>query len=322
MITQKTLRNEIRASGIGLHTGRKSHIAIRPAPPSTGISFVRKDLDSVLEIAASVESVVDTTLSTTIGHEEVTISTIEHLMAAFSGLGVDNALVEVDGPEIPIMDGSAAPFVFLIQSAGLVEQPVAKQFIKIQHEIGFRDIGSDAHAGLQPSDDFSMKFRIEYDHPVFCDHADYSAIDFSQTTFIKNVSRARTFGFLADYERLKSMNLARGGSFDNTLVIGENSVLNEEGLRLKDEFVKHKVLDAIGDLYLLGHNVIGTFIGHRSGHRTNYQLVKSLLESPQAWEYVTFETFAELPAGYRDFYEEISAFPTEEQQLEPIAVAA
>lgn len=264
---------------------------------------------------------MDTTLSTTIGHGDVAISTIEHLMAAFAGLGVDNALVEVNGPEIPIMDGSSAPFVFLIQSAGLVEQSSAKKFIKISDEVGVQSAGSDTHAGLLPSDDFSLRFRIEYDHPAFYDQSDYAAMDFSQTAFIKNVSRARTFGFLADYERLKSMNLARGGSFDNTLVIGESSVINEEGLRLKDEFVKHKMLDAIGDLFLLGHNVIGTFVGHRSGHRTNYQLAKSLIDAPQAWEYVTFENRSELPVCYRDFYDEVPASVAEEA-LEPVAVAA
>lgn len=264
---------------------------------------------------------MDTTLSTTIGHGDATISTIEHLMAAFFGLGVDNALVEVDGPEIPIMDGSAAPFVFLIQSAGLVEQSVAKRFIKISREVGIQDLGSDIHAGLMPSDDFSLRFRIEYDHPAFYDYADFATVNFSQTAFIKNVSRARTFGFLADYERLKSKNLAQGGSFDNTLVIGENSVLNEEGLRLKDEFVKHKMLDAIGDLFLLGHNVIGTFVGHRSGHSTNYRLVKSLLGAPHTWEYVTFENRSQLPVCYRDFYDEVPAFG-EERTPEQIAVAA
>lgn len=319
MITQKTLRNEIRASGIGLHTGRKSRIAIRPAPPSTGISFVRKDLCNPDLIPASVDSVVDSTLSTTIGAGDVTISTIEHLMAAFAGLGVDNALVEVEGEEIPIMDGSAAPFVFLIQSAGLVDQPVAKRFIKIHRELGIQDVRSDVHVELQPSDDFCVRFQIEYEHPVFSNHVDYAAVDFSQTAFINEISRARTFGFLADFERLKSMNLARGGSFDNTLVIGENSLLNEAGLRLKDEFVKHKILDAIGDLFLLGHNLIGTFVGHRSGHRTNYELVKSLVDSPNSWEYVTFENYTELPVGYRANYDEPSE-PADDAKS--VAVAA
>lgn len=317
MITQKTLRNEIRASGIGLHTGRKSQIAIRPAPPNTGISFVRKDLCNAGLISATVDSVVDTTLSTTIGEGDVTISTIEHLMAALAGLGVDNALIEVDGEEIPIMDGSAAPFVFLIQSAGLVDQPVAKRFIKIHRKVGIQDTRSDVYVELHPSDDFCVRFRIEYEHPVFTNHVDYAAVEFSQTAFINEISRARTFGFLADYERLKSMNLARGGSFDNTLVIGENSLLNEAGLRLKDEFVKHKILDAIGDLFLLGHNLIGTFVGHRSGHRTNYELVKSLVNSPNSWQYVTFEDCSELPLGYRANYDESPA-----TQTESMAVAA
>lgn len=260
---------------------------------------------------------VETTLSTTIGAGDVTISTIEHLMAAFAGLGVDNALIEVDGEEIPIMDGSAAPFVFLIQSAGLVDQPVAKRFIKIRRQVGIQDTQTDVHVELQPSDDFCMRFRIEYEHPVFANHVDYAAVDFSQTAFINEISRARTFGFLADYERLKGMNLVRGGSFDNTLVIGEHSLLNKAGLRLKDEFVKHKMLDAIGDLFLLGHNLIGTFIGHRSGHRTNYELVKSIVDSPNSWEYVTFENCSELPLGYRANYDESHA-----TQTESVAVAA
>ena len=317
MITQKTLRNEIRASGIGLHTGRESRIAIRPAPPNAGISFVRTDLCNSDVITATVDSVVDTTLSTTIGMGNVTISTIEHLMAAFAGLGVDNALVEVEGEEIPIMDGSAAPFVFLIQSAGLVDQPVAKRFIKIHRELRIQDSQSDVRVELQPSDEFCVRFRIEYEHPVFSNHVDYADVDFSQTTFINEVSRARTFGFLADYERLKSMNLARGGSFDNTLVIGEKTLLNKAGLRLKDEFVKHKILDAIGDLFLLGHNLIGTFVGHRSGHRTNYELVKSLIASPNSWEYVTFEDCSELPLGYRANYDDSPTI-----QTEAMAVAA
>ena len=317
MITQKTLRNEIRASGIGLHTGHKSHIAIRPAPPNTGISFVRTDVCNAEVITASVDSVVDSTLSTTIGDGDITISTIEHLMAAFAGLGVDNALIEVDGEEIPIMDGSAAPFVFLIQSAGLVDQPVAKRFIKIHREVGVQDARSDVHVELQPSNDFCVRFRIEYEHPVFTNHADYAAVDFSQTTFINEISRARTFGFLADYERLRAMNLVRGGSFENTLVIGEKSLLNEAGLRLKDEFVKHKILDAIGDLFLLGHNLIGTFVGHRSGHRTNYELVKSLVASPNSWDYVTFEDCSELPLGYRANYDEGPS-----TQAESVAVVA
>ena len=232
-------------------------------------------------------------------------------MAAFAGLGVDNALVEVDGEEIPIMDGSAAPFVFLIQSAGLVDQPVPKRFIKIRREVGIQDTQSDVRVELQPSEEFCVRFRIEYEHPVFSNNVDYADVDFSQTTFINEVSRARTFGFLADYERLKSQNLVRGGSFDNTLVIGEKTLLNEAGLRLKDEFVKHKILDAIGDLFLLGHNLIGTFVGHRSGHRTNYELVKSLVASPNSWEYVTFEDCSELPLGYRANYDESPATQTE-----------
>ncbi len=311
MIYQHTLRNAIHASGIGLHTGRKVRLSIRPAPPNHGICFVRTDLDPCITIPANVEHVVDSTLATTIGVGEVTLSTIEHLMAAFAGFGVDNALVEVNAPEIPIMDGSAAPFVFLLQSAGLAKQDEPKKFLKIRKKVKVADARTQVRAELQPSDEFRIEFRIEYEHPVFWRHADHAVVDFSKTSFIKEVSRARTFGFLADYERLKSQNLALGGSLDNTLVVGDSAILNEGKLRLKDEFVKHKILDAVGDLYLLGHNLIGTFVGQRSGHTTNFELVKALSGTPSAWEYVTFDDASDLPSGYSGQYDDVVESPPE-----------
>ncbi len=316
MIFQHTLRNAIHASGIGLHTGRKVRLSIRPAPSNHGICFVRTDLNPNITIPANVEHVVDSTLATTVGVGDASVSTIEHLMAAFAGFGVDNALVEVNAPEIPIMDGSAAPFVFLLQSAGLARQEELKRFLKIRKKIKVVDSRNQVRAELQPSEEFRIEFRIEYEHPVLSRHADHAVVEFSKTTFVKEVSRARTFGFLADYERLKSRNLALGGSLDNTLVVGDAAILNKGKLRLKDEFVKHKILDAVGDLYLLGHNLIGTFIGQRSGHTTNYQLVKTLGNTPNAWEYVTFNDAADLPSGYSGQYDDVG-----DDVAESVAVA-
>lgn len=316
MIFQHTLRNAIHASGIGLHTGLKVRLSIRPAPSNHGIRFVRTDLNPNITIPANVEHVVDSTLATTVGVGDVSVSTIEHLMAAFAGFGVDNALVEVNAPEMPIMDGSAAPFVFLLQSAGLTRQEELKRFLKIRKKIKVVDSRNQVRAELQPSEEFRIEFRIEYEHPVLCRHADHAVVEFSKTTFVKEVSRARTFGFLADYERLKSRNLALGGSLDNTLVVGDAAILNKGKLRRKDEFVKHKILDAVGDLYLLGHNLIGTFIGQRSGHSTNYELVKTLSTTPNAWEYVTFNDVADLPSGYSGQYDDVG-----DDVAESVAVA-
>ena len=317
MLSQQTLRNPISASGIGLHTGNRVHLTVRKGNEDSGIRFIRTDLNPTVTIPARIQSVVDSELATTIGSGQYSVSTIEHLMAAFAGLGVDNAIVEVNGPEIPIMDGSAAPFVFLIQSAGLLRQNAPKRFIKILKPIVFDDSRQEVHVELLPCDSFHLDYQIEYQHPVFSGLKERSSIHFSKSGFIKELSRARTFGFLADYDRLKSMNLALGGSLDNTVVIGDSEILNKGKLRLKDEFAKHKMLDAIGDLYLVGHNMIGAFVGIRSGHSSNHNLLRTLLNRPDCWDYVTFEDTSRISPSYRGFYDDIDEFWEEDL---PVAV--
>ena len=271
-----------------MHTGAKVVLTLRPAPVDSGIVFTRVDLDSPVVIPALVGHVGDTTMATTLAKGKVRISTVEHLMAAFAGLGIDNACVEVDAAELPIMDGSAAPFVFLLQSAGIIEQDAPKKFIRIIEETVYTD--GDIEVRLSPYDGFRVEYTLLYDHPVFRKHTKTAVVDFSSSTFVKEVSRARTFGFLADFEKLREMDLARGGSLDNAIVVDDFRILNEEGLRLEDEFVKHKILDAIGDLYLLGHSVLGAFSGHKSGHASNNALLRQVLANPRAWDVVTFET--------------------------------
>lgn len=286
-LKQRTLKNVIRATGVGLHTGEKVYIAVCPAPIDAGIVFVRNDLDEPVSIPAKAENVGDTTLATTLTDGHVEIATIEHLMSAFAGLGIDNATVEVSAPELPIMDGSAAPFVFLLQSAGIEEQAAAKKFLRITKPVKYTQ--GDIVAELRPYDGFRLEYTLLYDHPVFKKHVKTASVEFSTMTFVKEVSRARTFGFLADYEKLRSMNLARGGSLDNAVVVDDYRILNDEGLRLEDEFAKHKILDAIGDLYLLGYSLIGEFCGFKSGHGPNNALIRKLLRQPDAYEIVTFE---------------------------------
>jgi UDP-3-O-[3-hydroxymyristoyl] N-acetylglucosamine deacetylase len=288
MINQRTLKNTIRATGIGMHTGEKVVVTLRPAPVDTGIVFSRVDMSPPIVIPALVGRVGDTTMATTLAAGKVRISTVEHLMSAFAGLGVDNALVEVDAAELPIMDGSAAPFVFLLQSAGIVEQDAPKKFIRILEETVHTD--GDISVKLSPYNGFRVEYTLLYDHPVFHKHTKTAIVDFSSTTFVKEVSRARTFGFLADFEKLREMDLARGGSLDNAVVVDDFRILNEEGLRLEDEFVKHKILDAIGDLYLLGHSVLGSFCGYKSGHASNNALLRKVLANRNAWDVITFET--------------------------------
>jgi UDP-3-O-[3-hydroxymyristoyl] N-acetylglucosamine deacetylase len=293
MICQRTLKNTIRATGIGMHTGEKVVVTLRPAPVDAGIVFSRIDTEPPVSIPALVGHVGDTTMATTLTSGRVRISTVEHLMAAFAGLGIDNALVEVDAAELPIMDGSAAPFVFLLQSAGIVDQDAPKKFIRINEETTYTD--GDITVRLSPYDGFRVEYTLLYDHPVFHKHTKTAAVDFSSTAFVKEVSRARTFGFLADFEKLRGMDLARGGSLDNAVVVDDFRILNEEGLRLEDEFVKHKILDAIGDLYLLGHSVIGAFSGYKSGHASNNALLRKVLANRSAWDVVTFEAEREPP---------------------------
>ncbi len=296
MIRQRTLRNAIRATGIGLHTGEKVYLNLKPAPVDTGIVFRRVDLDPVVEIPARAENVGETQLSTTLVRDGVKVSTVEHLLSAMAGLGIDNAYVEVNAAEVPIMDGSAGPFVFLIQSAGIEEQAAPKQFIRILKEVTVRD--GDKVASFLPFDGFKVSFRIEFDHPVFRGRTVDAEIDFSSTSFVKEISRARTFGFMHEIEYLRSKGLARGGSVNNAIVVDEYRILNEDGLRYEDEFVKHKVLDAIGDLYLLGNSLIGEFRAYKSGHALNNTLLRTLVAQRDAWEVVTFEDDSLAPISY------------------------
>ena len=296
MIKQRTLKNVIRATGVGLHTGEKVYLTLRPAAPDSGIVFRRVDLDTPVDIPAKAENVGDTRLSTTLVKDGVRISTVEHLLSAFAGLGIDNAYVDVSAPEVPIMDGSAGPFVFLIQSAGVEEQNIAKRFIRIKRPVEVRE--GDKLARFEPFNGFKVSFGIDFDHPAMHSDSRRSVIDFSSTSFVKEVSRARTFGFLRDIEMLRDSGLALGGSMDNAIVVDDFRVLNEDGLRYDDEFVKHKILDAIGDLYLLGHSLIGAFNGYKSGHELNNRLLKALIAQPEAWEEVTFDDAGEAPISY------------------------
>ncbi len=296
MIKQRTLKNVIRATGVGLHTGEKVYLTLRPAAPDSGIVFRRVDFDSPVDIPARAENVGDTRLSTTLVRDGARISTVEHLLSAFAGLGIDNAYVDVSAPEVPIMDGSAGPFVFLIQSAGVEEQNVAKRFIRIKRPVEVRD--GDKVARFEPFNGFKVSFGIDFEHPAMTEERRRSVIDFSSTSFVKEVSRARTFGFLRDIEMLRDHGLALGGSMDNAIVVDDFRVLNEDGLRYEDEFVKHKILDAIGDLYLLGHSLIGAFSGYKSGHELNNRLLKALITQPDAWEEVTFDDAEQAPISY------------------------
>ncbi|HLR87897.1 MAG TPA: UDP-3-O-acyl-N-acetylglucosamine deacetylase [Wenzhouxiangella sp.] len=297
MIRQRTLKNVIRATGVGLHTGEKVLMTLRPAPVNTGIVFRRIDLDPMVEIAADPHLVRDTALSTTlIDDDGVRVATIEHLMSALAGLGIDNIHVDLSAPEVPIMDGSAGPFVFLIQSAGIAEQNAPKRFIRIKKKVEVRD--GDRWARFEPHDGFRVNFAIEFDHPVIQSHSCRADLEFSTTSYLKEIARARTFGFMRDIEYLRQRNLVLGGSLDNAVVLDDYRILNENGLRYEDEFVKHKVLDAIGDLYLLNRNPIGAFFGHKSGHELNNQLVRRVLADETAWEEVTFEGERQAPISY------------------------
>ena len=296
MIRQCTLKNVIRATGVGLHTGKKVYLTLHPAAENTGIIFRRVDLDPVVEIPAHAENVGDTMMSTSLAKGNVSISTVEHLLSAFAGLGIDNAYVDVSAAEVPIMDGSAGPFVFLIQSAGIEEQNAAKQFIRIKKPIMVED--GDKSARFEPFEGFKVSFSIEFDHPFFEESSKFASIDFSSTSFVKEVSRARTFGFLKDTEALREKNLVLGGSLNNAVVVDDYRVLNEDGLRYDDEFVKHKILDAIGDLYLLGHSLIGAFEGNKSGHALNNKLLRALLANEDAWELVSFTEQEKSPISF------------------------
>jgi len=296
LIKQRTLKNVIRAMGVGLHTGKKVYLTLRPAPIDSGIRFRRIDLETPVEILARPEKVGGTNLSTTLVENGVRISTVEHLLSAIAGLGIDNAFIDLTAQEVPIMDGSSGPFVFLIQSAGIVEQNKAKKFIKIKKTIRIED--GDKWVEFKPFNGFKVSFEIDFDHPLFTKQKQVCQINFSTTSFVKEVSRARTFGFQKDIEFLRANNLALGGSQDNAIVLDDYRVVNEDGLRYDNEFVKHKILDSIGDLYLLGHSLIGAFSGYKSGHALNNRLLLALLEDTDAWEEITFEDASTAPISY------------------------
>ena len=296
MIRQRTLKSTIRATGIGLHTGRKIYLTLVPAPIDTGIVFRRVDSVPPVSIRADALNVHETELATTVCEGGVRVSTVEHLMAAFAGLGIDNCFVDLSADEVPIMDGSAAPFVFLVQSAGILEQGAPKRFVRVRRPVEVRD--GEKFARFEPFDGFKVKFTIDFDHPVFSGGVQTSEVDFSQTSFVRDISRARTFGFTRDIEALRKRDLALGGSLDNAIVIDEYRILNEDGLRYRDEFVRHKILDAIGDLYLLGHSLIGSFSGYKSGHALNNRLLREMLVDESTWEEVVFEDVAKAPVSY------------------------
>ncbi len=296
MIKQRTLKNTIRATGVGLHSGNKVYMTLRPAAVDTGIVFHRTDLPEPRQVRATAENVGDTMLSSTLIEDGIRVATVEHLLSALAGLGIDNCHIDLSAPEVPIMDGSAGPFVFLIQSAGIEEQSKAKRFIRIKRTVTVKD--GDKWARFEPFDGFKVGFSIDFRHPAFPQSLSKAEIDFSTTSFVKEVSRARTFGFMKDIEMLREKNLALGGSMDNAIVLDDYRVLNQDGLRYEDEFVKHKILDAIGDLYLLGHSLVGAFYGYKSGHHLNNVLLRTLLANQDAWEEVTYEDNDAAPISY------------------------
>ena len=296
MPQQRTLKNTIRATGVGLHSGQKVYMTLRPAGIDAGIVFRRTDLDPVVELPARADLVTETMLCTGLSQGAGKVMTVEHLLSALAGLGIDNCIVDLSAPEVPIMDGSAGPFVFLLQSAGIQEQAAPKRFIRIRQPVEVRE--GDKVARFEPYDGFKLGFTVQFDHPAIPAAQSRAEVDFSTTTYVKEVSRARTFGFMRDLEFMRERNLGLGGSMDNAIVLDEFRVLNEDGLRYADEFVRHKILDAVGDLYLAGHPIIGAFDGFKSGHALNNKLVRALLASAEAWEEVTFPQGAPVPVAY------------------------
>ena len=296
MIRQRTLKSTVKATGVGVHTGTKVTLVMRPAAPDTGIVFCRSDLPGNPAIPARAENVVDTRMATVLEKDGARVSTVEHLMSAFFGMGIDNAYVDVSAEEVPIMDGSAATFVFLLQQAGVEEQAAAKKYVRVLKPVTAEQ--GDKKVSLVPFPGFKVGFTIEFAHPVFEQSETTVDIDFGEVSFVKEVARARTFGFTQDVEAMRNAGLGRGGSLDNAIVVDDFRVLNAEGLRFDDEFVKHKALDAVGDLYLLGHPLIGAFLGHKSGHALNNQLVRALIADRSAWEEVTFDSLAALPRAF------------------------
>ena len=296
MLRQRTLKTAIRATGVGLHTGDKVYMTLRPAAENAGVTFRRVDLDEPVDIPADAKLVGETMLGTTLIRDGVKVATVEHLMSAVAGLGIDNLHVDLSASEVPIMDGSAGPFVFLLQSAGIEEQSAAKKFIRIKKKVRIEE--DDKWAQFTPFNGFKVNFQISFNHPVFNKLSQKASIDFSLTSFLKEVSRARTFCFLRDVEALRAQNLTLGGSMDNAIVLDDYRILNEDGLRYSNEFVIHKILDAIGDIYLLGHSLIGEFSAYKSGHDLNNKLLRALLTDESAWEEVTFSDPQKAPISY------------------------
>ena len=295
MLRQRTLKSLISTTGVGLHTGQKIRMVLRPAQPDTGVVFRRVDLNPIADIPACAESVGETRLSSCLVSGGAKVYTVEHLMSALSGLGIDNVFVDLDGPEVPIMDGSAAPFAFLIQAAGIEEQSAPKRFVRIKKRVEVAE--GDKWARLEPFDGYRLSFSIVFNHPVIEKSNQSVSIDFAETSYLKEIARARTFGFMQDVEQLREDGLALGGGLDNAVVLDEYRVLNAEGLRFSDEFIRHKVLDAIGDLYLIGKPILGAFSAHKSGHALNNRLLRELIARPDAWEVASFERAEEAPAG-------------------------
>lgn len=295
MLRQRTLKSITHATGVGLHTGRKVRMVLRPAQPDTGIVFRRIDLDPPADIRAQAEQVGETRLSSCLVSGEAKVYTVEHLMSALSGLGIDNAYVDLDGPEVPIMDGSAAPFAFLIQAAGVEEQAAPKRFVRVKRRVEVTE--GDKWARLDPYEGYRLSFSIVFNHPAIDSTGQSVSVDFAQTSYLKEIARARTFGFMQDIESLRENGLALGGGLDNAIVLDEYRVLNSEGLRFGDEFIRHKVLDAIGDLYLMGKPFLAAFSAHKSGHALNNRLLRELISQPDAWEVVSFDRADEAPAG-------------------------
>jgi len=296
VLKQRTLANSIRASGVGLHSGEKVNMTLRPAAKDTGIIFRRLDIEPIQQIPALAKSVIDTMLGTTIAKKDASVMTVEHILAAFAGLGIDNALVDLDGPEVPIMDGSSASFIFLIESAGIEEQNASKKFLRIKKKIRVED--GEKFAEFKPYNGYRISFEIDFDHPMIKSKLTKLSVDFSTLTFLKEISRARTFGFLKEIETLRSKNLALGGSLDNAIVFDDYRILNQDGLRYQDELVRHKILDVVGDLYLMGHILVGEFNGYKSGHELNNKLILKLYTDQTAWEEIEESEITDIPISY------------------------
>lgn len=296
MLKQRTLSNSIKASGVGLHSGEKVNMTLRPAAKDTGIIFRRLDIEPIQQIPARAESVIDTMLGTTIAKKNASVMTVEHILAAFAGLGIDNALIDLDGPEVPIMDGSSASFIFLIESAGIEEQNASKKFLRIKKKIRVED--GEKFAEFKPYNGYRISFEIDFDHPMIKSKLTKLSVDFSTLTFLKEISRARTFGFLKEIETLRSKNLALGGSLDNAIVFDDYRILNQDGLRYQDELVRHKILDVVGDLYLMGHILVGEFNGYKSGHELNNKLILKLYTDQTAWEEIEESEITDIPISY------------------------